>query len=82
MIKTNTKLMIALCIGIVAMLVFAGGLHLVRLESTDTIVTLCGWYMSADGVLTLIGVMVYCFMHLCDCAEHEDEENYDYNEVD
>ena len=82
MIKTNTKLIIALFIGIVAMLVFAGGLHLVRLESTDTIVTLCGWYMITDGVLTLIGVLVYSFTRLCDCTEHEDEENYDYNEVD
>lgn len=81
MIKTNTKLMIALFIGIVAMLVLAGGIHLVRLESTDQIVTLCGWYMLADGVLTLIGVMVYSFTRLCDCVDCDDEER-DYDDFD
>lgn len=79
MIKTNTKLMITFFIGIIAMLVFAGGLHLVRLECTDTILTLCGWYMLADGLLTLIGAMVYSFTRQFDCIEHEDEER-DYDE--
>lgn len=78
--NTNTRLVLAFVVGIVSMIIIAGGLYLV-LAGFSIAATLCGCYMLADGALTLVASIVYSFRQL-QLRNADEIDDYDYQEDD
>ena len=60
--KTTTKMMCTLFIGVIAILVLLGGMHLFTMETEDNVVIVSGLFMMIEGLLTAIVCIAYNFI--------------------